>query len=191
MKTLRKILLGAALVGLASAGTLYAQTAPPAGGADEADTSVPMTKETQLSSAEMAAKAKTLQGEMDANFKFISELKVRARKQKDVIKLNCINDKFLQIKALLNIAEGAQANLEVAIMSRDDDARTHEFSKVTISAEKIQALRNEAETCIGEDLTYVGPTDVEVDAPEMPDDPTATDPFDDGIEPPAYASPFS
>jgi hypothetical protein len=191
MKTLRKILLGAAIVAMATAGTLYAQTAPSGGGADEPDTSVPMTKETQLSPGEMTARAKVLQGEMEANFKYITDLKIRARKQKDVIKLNCINDKFLQIKALMNIAEGAQMNLEVAIMGRDDEARFHEFSKVTISAEKVQALRNEAEACIGEELTYVGPLDVEVDAPEIPDDPTATDPFGEGIEPPAYESPFS
>ena len=120
----------------------------------------------------------------------VEQLRLTARKQKDVIKLNCINDKYLQIKSLLNISDEAASRLDVAILGKDEEGRYHEFTKFTISVEKVKALRGEADACVGEELTYLGDTIVDVDKPEIPDDPTAEDPFDDVIEPPAYASPF-
>ena len=64
---------------------------------------------------------------------------------------------------------------------------------MTLAAEKARVLRDEAEGCIGEELVYVGPTDVDVEEPDISDDPTDDDGLDytdPDVERPGYASPF-
>jgi hypothetical protein len=110
---------------------------------------------------------------MNDTLKRLVQLQEIARRQKDVIKLNCVNDKLLQHKQLLNIADQAQTNMQEAIARGDEDARYHEFGRVTIAYQQSQALSTDAENCIGEDLTFLGPTTVTVEEPAIPEDNTA------------------
>ncbi|MBI4508401.1 MAG: hypothetical protein HY698_02115 [Deltaproteobacteria bacterium] len=128
---------------------------------------------------------------MQGILKRVVQLQEVARRQKDVIKLNCVNDKHLQIKQLMNIADGASTNLQEAIARNDDDAREHEFHRIQITSEQVTVLATEAENCIGEDFTFFGDTQVTVEQPEEPEDPTqAADPGVPDIEPIPVASPF-
>lgn len=88
-----------------------------------------------------------------------------ARNEKDVVKLNCVNEKLTQIKALLRVAEQADLSLHEAVANRDAGADA-EFSKVAIARAKIDALRGESEQCIGQ-LAYIvdQKTTVEVQQP--------------------------
>ena len=100
-----------------------------------------------------------------------------------------MNDKLLQVKQLINIAESAKADLE----SGSDEERTHAYTQITISSEKVATLRGEAEGCVGEGEMFVGPSRVTVTAPRIVDDPTIIDPFrltGVEIERPSYATPF-
>ena len=193
MKSLRKGLAIAAAMML-SGTLLHAQPAPTPAPApadeDEAGATIASEQQAKLTPPEMQQKSREYEEQNRGHLRHVEQLRMTARKQKDVIKLNCVNDKYLQIKALLNIVDAANVNLEVAIMGKDEDARYHEFTKITISSEKVRALRDEADGCVGEELTYLGDTVVQVNQPEIPDDPTRDSPFEDDIEPPAYASPF-
>tara|TARA_R110002073_G_scaffold74100_2_gene181041 strand:+ start:30464 stop:31039 length:576 start_codon:yes stop_codon:yes gene_type:complete len=190
MLKLRNTLFLAALASLALGGSLL--RAQPAGGDDAPEVTAPIETVSNLTPAEM-------QAEVGKNIKVMQETLVRvvelqqvARKQKDVIKLNCVNDKLLQVKQLLNIAEAGRTDLIESAAQGDTAAQTHHFSQITIASEKTSGLRDEAEGCIGEELVFLGPTEVTVDDPGLPDDPTGDDDFDwdDVIEPPGYASPF-
>ncbi len=88
-----------------------------------------------------------------------------ARNEKDVVKLNCVNEKLTQIKALLRVAEQADVGLHEAISNRDPGAEA-ELSKVAIARAKIDALRGESDQCIGQ-LAYIvdEKTTVEVQQP--------------------------
>lgn len=191
MHILRKTIAAAALAALAFGGhSLYAQP----GGADEdAEVTVPMETEAQISPAEMREQVASLISEMQGMLKRVVDLQQVARKEKDVIKLNCVNDKLLQVKQLLNIADEAENELVEAIAQQDEADRYHQYGQVTISHEKVSVLRDEAEACIGEELIFLGPTEVETDAPDIQDDPTDDDTFEDDLllEDPAYASPFN
>jgi hypothetical protein len=92
-----------------------------------------------------------------------------ARNEKDVVKLNCVNEKLTQIKALLKVAEQADIALHEAISNRDPGAES-EFSKIGIARTKVEGLRGESEQCIGQ-LAYVvdEKTTVEVQQPALPD----------------------
>jgi hypothetical protein len=189
-KSRRTLVVGSALLALGvAAPALFAQgDAPPA---PTPDIVLPMEKQAELTPEAMLAKVADLESAIAVDTKRVEALRIEARKTKDVIKLNCINDKLVQVKQLLRIADTAQTELDAAIASHDEPERYHRFSVVTISAERVAALRGEAEACVGEEIDYLGPLDLDVGQPDVPDDPTVTDPLDDDdrVEPPGYASP--
>jgi hypothetical protein len=73
-----------------------------------------------------------------------------ARNSKDVVKLNCVNEKLTQIKGLLRISEQSDVQLQEAVAKRETATGEHEYTKVTIARSKIDQLRAEAEECIGQ-----------------------------------------
>ena len=73
-----------------------------------------------------------------------------ARSTKDVVKLNCVNEKLSQIKGLLRISEQADVALQESIAKKETSSGEHEFTKVSIARLKVDQLRAEAEECIGQ-----------------------------------------
>jgi len=73
-----------------------------------------------------------------------------ARRAKDVVKLNCVNEKLTQIKGLLRISEQADVALQEAVARRETTSSEHEYTKVMIAQQKVTQLRSEAEQCIGQ-----------------------------------------
>lgn len=76
-----------------------------------------------------------------------------AREEKDVVKLNCVNEKLTQMKAFLEVAEQADVALAEALATRSPGADA-EFSKIAIARTKVDGLRAESEQCAGQ-LSYV------------------------------------
>jgi len=190
MSIFRKTLVVVALGSLAIGGSVL--RAQNAGDDEGTEVTAPIEKEAVLTPAQMQETSEAYIKDMQKVLVRIVELQKLARKQKDVIKLNCVNDKLLQVKQLLNIADASRTDLVEAIAQQDADSTTHQFSQISIAKEKTDGLHGEAEGCIGEELIFLGPTEVTVDDPGLPDDPTGDDAFDwdTVIEPPAYASPF-
>jgi hypothetical protein len=158
----------------------------------EVDIDMPMKVTANIPPGEMVSQASDHVHRMQEVLKRVVQLQDVARRQKDVIKLNCVNDKLLQVKQLLNIAEGASTNMQEAMARKDDEGRYHEFGRITIATQQVTVLGTEAETCIGEDLSFLGPTEVTVEQPEEAQtDPTQTpEPVTPTVEPPPPASPF-
>jgi hypothetical protein len=187
MRNMRKIYISAAV--LAAFGTVYAQS--PDG---TATLDVGASVEAKVSPQEMTSRAGSAVAEMEAVQSRLTSLQSSARESRDIIKLNCVNDKLLQVKQLLNIAESARVSLSGAISGRNEGDRYHQYTVITVSAEKARALRDEAEACVGEELVFRGRASIDVDAPDIADDPTRNDPFSLGasfdLERPTYATPF-
>jgi hypothetical protein len=167
------------LVALFMATSVMAQPADETKTGDETakpDAEVKFRKASQLTAEEQATQANAYITKMKSTQVHVSKMAGKARKDKDIIKLNCVNDKLIQIKGHLNLAERGRDSLKVAAQRRDDGARQHEFAKLTITYQKVVVLGQEAEACIGEDISFVGKTKVEVemdkDIPQ--EDPTVT-----------------
>lgn len=96
-----------------------------------------------------------------------------AREEKDIVKLNCVNEKLTQMKAFLKVAEQADVALNEALATRNPGADADaEFSKIAIARTKVDGLRAQSEQCIGQ-LSYVvdEKTTVEVMQPsDLPED---------------------
>ena len=150
-------------------------------------------KASKLSDAEKIENASTYLGEMKDVLSAVLELLKDARDEKDVIKLNCINEKLTSIKGLIRISEQADITLQAAVAQGERDTATHEFHTIAISHQKIKILKTEAEQCVGELAFAVGKTtvEVEVDKDMVPEqDPTKVElPETEIIRPPA-ASPY-
>jgi hypothetical protein len=189
-----KLLLATIFIG----GTVFAQApapgtpapaaAPPAGSVD-----LSVKQQPSLAPADMLTQSKEYFKAMGDVVKRIQTLQDQAKREKDIIRLNCVTDKLVQARVNVNIGEQSMATLQESVTRSDAGESTHEFTRLTIVNQKVTVLGAEAENCIGEDLSFVGATrvDVEVD-PNIPQyDPTQPgSPFIDITRPPE-ASPLS
>ncbi|HZS38115.1 MAG TPA: hypothetical protein VFF06_14860 [Polyangia bacterium] len=147
----------------------------------------------QLTGAEQVTQAHDYLTKMQDTQKRIIGLQDQAKKKKDVLKLNCVNDKLVLTKGHMAVADQSMTALNTAASRGDDGARSHEYTRLTILYQKVIVLGTEAENCIGEDVSYVGATKVDVDVdPSVPsDDPTEPKiPLPDPSRPPE-ATPFA
>jgi hypothetical protein len=88
-----------------------------------------------------------------------------ARAEKDVVKLNCVNEKLTQIKSLIQVAERAEVALHEAV-ARKDGSGDSDSSKIAIARTKVDRLRGDSEQCVGQLAYNVDErTTVEIEAP--------------------------
>jgi hypothetical protein len=127
------------LVLVITAGVLSAVPAGP----DSTDASkVPDADKLSVSSAALVT--------MRAALKDVLGKLEEARNTKDVVKLNCVNEKLTQMKGLLRISEQSDLQLQEAVAKQETATGEHEYTKVSIARTKVDQLRSEAEECIGQ-----------------------------------------
>jgi hypothetical protein len=134
----------------------------------------------------MQLRATELKLQVDVDLQHVERLQAKARKEKDVIKLSCINDKLIELKPEANMFDAIRKEL----LDQFDEAIAQSLEKSAIQVHKI---REQADMCAGEFELAPGASGNSVTAPEISDDPTTDLPFDMGtlVEPPAYASPWN
>jgi hypothetical protein len=192
MKLLAKIGMLSLLAG-ATAGVVYGD--PPGGwlspnGLTAGSTSPAVNGDVDMRAptglVDLQVRIQMLRQQTRADARHIQHLQQIARNEKNVIKLNCVNDKLVQVKPQMNIADLNQAEVEAA----GDGERGSLFGAVASAAESVRRLREEAEQCIGEMVNFGSESSNSFTGPHVPDDPTRG--FGGGgIEPPSYASPFN
>jgi len=146
----------------------------------------------KFSSREMVNRTEDHLKEMRQMLKDVLEILEDARAEKDVVKLNCTNQKLTQIKGLLRVSEQASISLqEASAKDQIEDAR-HEYRKISIARSKVQQLRAEAEECIGQLAFYIDEDmTVDVEVPDdLPEDDQKIDPIPPILVRPAPASPI-
>ena len=110
-----------------------------------------------------------------------------ARNSKDVVKLNCVNEKLTQVKGLLRISEQADVSLQENVARHEASGADHEFTKVSIARQKVEQLRSEAEECIGQ-LAFRTDENLSVEV-ETPQDLPGGDPTSPAPPPPVTVRP--
>lgn len=119
-------------------------TAPPA--------ATPQTnaEPSNLSDPEKIRRSAEAVGKMRGALKSVLAKLEEARNSKDVVKLNCVNEKLTQIKGLLRISEQSDIALQEAVAKKESATSEHEYTKVSIAVVKVNQLSAEAEECIGQ-----------------------------------------
>lgn len=184
--TVRRWILGAACVALMGATAAFA--AVPDGDAGNID----LRKAITMSPQDTLAQAREYYKKMRETQREVLQLQGKAKKDRDMVKLNCVNDKLTQLKGHMAVTDQSLTSLDADIAKGDDAARQHEFTRITILFQKVVTLGTEAEQCIGEDVSFVGATqvDVEVDPSIPAGDPTEPPLPVPSVERPPEASPF-
>jgi hypothetical protein len=184
--SLRRWPFAVAISALLGAGAAFAATA------DDGAAGIDFRKNITLTPQETLAQSKDYLSKMRDTEKRILSLQTHAAKEKDMVKLNCVGDKLTQVRGHLTVTDQSMQGMNTAISRGDDGARQHEFTRVTILYQKVATLGTEAEQCIGEDVSYVGATtvDVEVDPSVPPGDPTTPELPLPNVQRPPEASPF-
>jgi hypothetical protein len=166
-----------------------AQTAPPPARppADTAPVSPPQEKASDVPDAQKLSRSSAAVAQMQSTLKAVLTKLEEARNTKDVVKLNCVNEKLTQVKGLLRISEQSDVALQEAVAKKDETTADHEYTKVSIAQSKVETLRSEAEQCIGQ-LAFRTDENLTVDV-LVPSDLPGGDPTNPPSPTPASISP--
>lgn len=162
-----------------------------------ADSSATVKTETQkettdgLSDQQKTEKAQVAVQKMQDVLNKVLKYVQDARDERDVVKLNCINEKLSSIKGLLKISEQSNVVLRESLARRDAESAEHEFEKISIAQRKCEQLLTESEACVGDLTAYAGATELEVIVEGIKaDDPTKAPDVPVVVERPPAASPY-
>lgn len=180
------------LVVMLAAVTVHAEGPAPAPAPTPTPAVTPtVVVEVKLTGPQMMERLATLQVQVDDDYQHVQHLETIARKEKDVLKLSCVNNKLLEMKAQLNIFDTNRTQFQSSLSASADAARGS-FNDTTSSANRVKELRSEADTCAGvPELSKQSGNDFT--HPSFPDDPTLPLPptvYGGYGDPPGYASPF-
>jgi hypothetical protein len=143
----------------------------------------------QISDKEKLSRAAANLDTMRSLLKEVLKRLEEARNEKDVVKLNCVNENLTQLKGLVRVAEQSEIALQEDIAKGDEANARHEYAKIDLASQRTKQLRADAEQCIGQ-LAYVVDenTLVTVEVPEdLPDPDTTTPSLLTALNPPVLS----
>lgn len=148
-------------------------------GSASADGQVGFQRKTTLSPPEQLAESAKHLARMEGAAGGVRKQLEEARRQRDVVKTLCLNDKLSQIDVAIRSARDRRGQLQIAVNRNDSELSNHEFTILTVLRQRTEQLVAEANQCIGEESAFIGDTktSMQVD-PRIPQDetPYPTDP---------------
>jgi hypothetical protein len=183
-------LFAAAALGATGFGIAIAQDQEDEAQAEEGEGELPVRARVQLTPQEQLAEAAQTEERGVQISRRVMAMLDEARRERDIIRVTCLNDKLTQINAHLRTTQSRRENLQQAVDAADESRRNHEFTVITVLGQHFRTLEQEANSCIGQDIFETGTTrvvtDIDPAAPEEDleiEDPAGpTTPF---IPPPA------
>jgi hypothetical protein len=156
--------------------TAFAQQEPaaPAPGAT-GTASAPAASGKPATPQDLIGEGETIMRRGTAVSSAVREMLDDARKDADIIRITCLDDKLTQINANLRSVEARVEALRKAV---DPDRRVHEHTVLTVLAQKLQVLDQEAHQCVGQAMYETGQTKVltEIDTDMLPFEETPSTP---------------
>ncbi|MFO0663101.1 MAG: hypothetical protein U0174_04070 [Polyangiaceae bacterium] len=139
-------------------------SAQPANGGNKAaaaagaDANVDFSKTVVLSPADQLNESTKAIASMERGSANIRKMLEQARKERDVVKTLCLDDKLSQMDVAIRAARERRSGLEGAVKTKDAELSKHEYTILTVLRQRGDQLMAEATTCVGEDSAYVGQT---------------------------------
>jgi hypothetical protein len=184
-------IVGVVLGAGGSAMAQQAQPAPAPAAAAPREAQVGFERRPQLSLQEELAQAETVLARIDAAAGTVRRQLETARAARDVVKTLCLNDKLSQVDVANRSARDRQSALKSAVQRNDSELANHEFTIMTVLRQRVEQLTAEANQCIGEEMAFVGQTQVTMSQEtNLPGDDTTDPPSDTTLisDPPATQS---
>jgi len=142
-----------------------------AAGADLAPSeTVAQRSAADLSPEERVGRSKELVGSIERSAQSIQRQLQMARKERDVVRVLCLNDKLNQVDVALRSAQDRVSALDAAARRQDADRSRHEYTVLEVLADRVRVLVGESNQCIGEETGFIGEAEVSVTIdPNLPD----------------------
>jgi hypothetical protein len=157
--------MGAVVLVLGAMGVAAAQPAAATGGAD------PLAPaETNQTPEQMKTEAAMYLPQMEQGTTSVRRQVEEARAARDVVKLQCLNDKLTQLDVATRTAKDRYASFMSASERSDLERLRHEFTVLQVLRDRARDLVAEAQQCIGEETGFIGESRVTVEVPpNLPD----------------------
>lgn len=125
----------------------------------------------ELTPAEQLAEAARVDERGAQLSRRVASMLDEARRENDVIRVTCLDDKLTQINAHRRTLAARVESLQDASNVGDEGRRNHEFTVITVLAQNLTELERAANECIGQDLFETGTTRITTTIdPTTPDD---------------------
>jgi|SRR5580700_9706336 hypothetical protein len=154
-------------------GSATAQSGSPSG---PGDAQVGFDRRVQLSTKDELLQADSILTRLDQSSGAVRRQLERARTARDVVKSLCLNDKLSQIDVAGRTAKDRQGALQAAAQRGDVELANHEFTIMTVLRQRAEQLVAEANQCLGEEVAFVGQTQVSVEIIPLPGEDTTAYP---------------
>jgi hypothetical protein len=151
------VALGGSVV-LVAAGpaTAQPQTTPPA----PPNAQIGLERRVQLSPQEEVTQGDVLLVRIDQTATTVRHQLEKSRAARDVVKTLCLNDKLSQVDVASRSARDRDSALRSAAERNDVELANHEFTILVVLRQRAEQLGAEANQCIGEEVAFVGQTQV-------------------------------
>jgi hypothetical protein len=131
---------------------------------------------TDLPPEEMLNRAKQFVAGIEQSSGSISRQLQAARKERDVVRVLCLNDKLNQVDVALGSARDRLGSLRTAAARADADGSRHEYTVLEVLNDRVRVLVNESNQCVGEETGFIGEAEVSVSVdPNLPNADTSFD----------------
>ena len=180
-------------VGFAGLGLAFAQTDGDDDASSEGQTGeISAQRRADLTPAEQLAEGQRTLERGTALSRRVAGMLDEARRENDVIRVTCLDDKLTQINAHLRSTTGRVESLQEASQLGDEGRRNHEFTVITVLGQNLTELDRAANECIGQDLYETGTTRVTTTIdPNVPDEDPGVIPTPPMIDVPFIPPPAS
>lgn len=138
---------------------------------------------------EMLTRAKQFVAGIEQSSGSISRQLQAARKDRDVVRVLCLNDKLNQVDVALGSAQDRLGSLRTAVARSDADRSRHEYTVLEVLNDRVRVLVNESNQCVGEETGFIGDAEVSVSVdPNLPNAGTTFDANSNSPPPPPNIS---
>jgi hypothetical protein len=131
------------------------------------DAQVGFQRRVQLSPQDELTEANAAIARMDQASGTVRRQLEQARAARDVVKTLCLNDKLSQIDVTTRSARDRLAALQSAVDRNDVESANHHFSILTAHRQHAEQISAEANQCVGEEVAFVGQTQVTTQVDEI------------------------
>jgi hypothetical protein len=118
-----------------------------------------LTVEQQMQQADATARRATQLAER------LSRMLDEARRDKDIMRANCVNRKLTEVNANARNVEQRRKALKDAADARDEARVDHEYTVLSVLSQKLDSLNVEATQCVGQSIYEPGASQVTTTVP--------------------------
>jgi len=116
-----------------------------------------------LTAAEMTERGQSKVDAMEVTLEGTTQLLETARSdERDILRINCINENLASIKGFVNVGEQSYESLLQGANASDVEAVRHHYTLVSIAGQRVTGLGEQARVCAGEELRYADDASLEV-----------------------------